>query len=165
MKTPKTNKYDLLLLHHQDISPLVTYSQSNYILCNAISRKGCLPIATGAKKGTLAGHWTDNLKLVSLRSGQNHKPCRRSVIIMFFCICINRPFNDPVLSQHCRHFPIGAFRASMMCTSSVNGPRKCIHTIGWGGEKASFSVVSISKICFHSIESERLSYGESLKCS
>lgn len=141
---------------------VVAYAIKNQ-LRNPIPRKGCLPVFKGAVHRALAVPWRDDLKFISLRSNQNYEPCGRTVIIFSFCICIDRPFSDSVLCQHCRHLSILTTRASMMCTRGVNGPRKCIQTSGWGGENTSMFVVSISKICFHNIKYKRFSCRKGFK--
>lgn len=53
-------------------------------------------------------------------------------------------------------FPHNCLCASMMWTSSVNGLRKCIYTIGWGRWKCLYTCRIHSIISFLSIEYKRL---------
>lgn len=73
----------------------------------------------GAGKRTLACHWTNDLKFISLWSSQNHKTRGRFFIILDFCICIYWPFCSPILCHHCCRFFVCATRTSVIGTPAA----------------------------------------------
>lgn len=102
------------------------------------------------RRGNLACHWTNDLKFIYLWSSQNHKTRGRIFIILDFCICIYWPFCSPILCQHCCRLFVCTTWTSVIGTPAAWMVQKKINThFLMGGDNASFSVVSIRKICFN----------------
>lgn len=100
------------------------------------------------RRGNLACHWTNDLKFIYLWSSQNHKTRGKIFIILDFCICIYWPFCSPILCQHCCRLFVCDTGTNVIGTPAAWMVQKNL----MGGENTIFSVVSITKICFNSIE-------------
>lgn len=101
----------------------------------------------GAEKRTLACHWTNDLKFISLKQpkSQNSWQILHHFRFLYLHILtlLQPHFVSPLLPFLCMRHSNQRDRNSR----GVNGTKKLM-----GSENTIFSVVSITKICFNSIE-------------
>lgn len=102
------------------------------------------------RRGNLACHWTNDLKFIYLWSSQKSQNSWQNLhhfrfLYLHILTLLQPHFVSALLPFICMHHWNQRDRKSR----GVNGPKKINTHFLMGGDNASFSVISIRKICFN----------------